>query len=45
MKIIVDESVSYGEEIELIKWFFNSYSISNFKGRLVTISTDHIKVR
>lgn len=33
------------EEIELIKWFFNSYSISNFKGRLVTISTDHVKVR
>ncbi len=33
------------EEIDLIKWFFDSYSISNFSGRLVTISKDHIKVR
>ncbi len=33
------------EEIDLIKWFFESYSISNFNGRLVTISPDRVKVR
>jgi predicted nuclease of predicted toxin-antitoxin system len=33
------------QEIELIKWFFDSYSISDFKGHLVSISKDHIKVR
>ena len=33
------------EEIDLIKWFFNSFSISDFEGRLVTISKNHIKVR
>jgi len=33
------------EEIDLIKWFFNTYSISDFKGRLVTIFKDHVKVR
>jgi predicted nuclease of predicted toxin-antitoxin system len=33
------------EEIDLINWFFDSYAISDFKGRLVTISPDHIKVR
>ena len=33
------------EEIDLIKWFFDSYSISDFKSRLVSISKDHIKVR
>ena len=33
------------QEIELVKWFFDSYSISDFEGRLLTISRDHIKVR
>jgi len=33
------------EEIDLLKWFFDSYSISEFKGRLVSISKDQIKVR
>ena len=33
------------EELDLVKWFFNSYSISDFEGRLVTISRGQIKVR
>lgn len=33
------------EEIDLVKWFFTSYSISDFEGRLVTIFKDHVKVR
>jgi len=33
------------EEIDLLKWFFNSYSILDFKGRLVSISKDRVKVR
>ena len=33
------------EEIDLIKRFFNSFSISDFKGRLITLSKDHVKVR
>ena len=33
------------EEIDLIKWFLESYEISNFKGRLITISKDHVRVR
>jgi predicted nuclease of predicted toxin-antitoxin system len=33
------------EEIDLVKWFLNSFSISDFKGRLVTLSKDHVKVR
>ena len=33
------------EEIDLIKWFFDSYKMSNFKGRLITISIDHVRVR
>ena len=49
MKIVVDESVSYGvtshEEIDLIKWFFDSYSVLDFKGRLVSISKERVKVR
>jgi predicted nuclease of predicted toxin-antitoxin system len=33
------------EEIDLIKWFFESYEISNFKGRLITISKNQVRVR
>lgn len=33
------------EEIDLIKWFLNTYSISDFKGQLVTIFKDRVKVR
>ena len=33
------------EEMDLIKWFFDSFSISDFKGRLVTLSKGHVKVR
>lgn len=33
------------EEIDLIEWFFNYFSISDFQGCLVTISKGHVKVR
>lgn len=33
------------EEIELIEWSFNSCSLSEFQGRLVTLSKNHIKLR
>lgn len=33
------------EEIDLIKWFFDTYSISDFEGRLVTLFKEHVKVR
>ena len=38
-------NLTSNEEANLIKWFFESYSISDFKGHLVSISKDHIKVR
>ena len=38
-------NLTSSEEIDLIKWFFESYSISDFEGHLVTISQDRIKVR
>ena len=33
------------EELDLIKWFFQSFDISDFEGRLVTISRGSVKVR
>jgi len=33
------------KEINLIKWFFESYSISGFRGRLITITPGRVNVR
>ena len=33
------------EETKLIRWFFDSYSIKDFRGQLVSITKDHVKVR
>jgi predicted nuclease of predicted toxin-antitoxin system len=38
-------NLTSNEEKDLIEWFFNSHSILDFKGRLVSISKDHVKVR
>ncbi len=38
-------NLTSNKEIELIKWFFNSYSIKHFQGKLVTVTKDHVKVR
>ena len=38
-------NLTSNEEKDLIKWFFDSYSILDFKGRLVSISKNRIKVR
>ena len=38
-------NLTSAEEIDLIKWFFESYDIDDFDGRLVSISKDHVKVR
>ncbi|MFH1320699.1 MAG: DUF5615 family PIN-like protein [Bacteroidota bacterium] len=33
------------EEKELIRWFFKSYNFNDLKGRLITLSTDRVKIR
>ena len=38
-------NLTTSEEIELIKWLLSSYSFEHFKGRLVTLSKDKIKIR
>ena len=38
-------NLSSNEEIDLIKWFFNSFNIRDYKGHLVSISKDRVKVR
>jgi len=38
-------NLTSNEEKDLIKWFFDSYSILDFKGRLVSISKNRVKVR
>lgn len=42
---ILKGNLTSQEEIDLINRFLNSYSFSNFKGRLVTQPKEHVKVR
>lgn len=38
-------NLTSSEELELMKWFLSSFSFDQFKGKLVTLSKNRVKVR